>query len=233
MQVPLQPVLTLAKESNSSVMPTFQAIIGHAIRKTYDVGQQEVVCYTPTDLRQMFGIQSGGNGSSSISVPYPAEYDSLDIHERAMRLRADMRAQLQPANFYATITGVMGNLKPLADMPYPIDVIAPRAVDAGRARDTESYTYGISYGGKISFGEQVDPYVTSIIGYTGTYSYPIWVVASELNGVLNIMLLQNYESDELAKAIFDELSALFPQTCYTDKGYADIDELHISDLKHI
>ena len=45
--VPLEPLLTLAKESGSSVVPTLQAIVGHAIHKTYDVGEKDVVGYTP------------------------------------------------------------------------------------------------------------------------------------------------------------------------------------------
>lgn len=231
--VPLQPMLALAKESKSSVVPTLEAVIGHAIRKTYEVGEKEIVVYTTTDLRQVFNVPTGGNGAVAFSLPYTAEYDSYDIHERAMRLRNDMKVQLQPANFYAAVATAVERLKPVTSMPVPIDMIAPRAVVAGREQDRKSYTYGISYGGKVSFGEQLDPFVTSIIGYTGTYSYPLWIVANELNGVIRLVLLQNYESDALAKAIFNELAELIPEASYVDTGHVNIDELHLSDLRHI
>lgn len=231
--VPLEPVLALAKESKSSVVPTLEAIVGHAIRQAYEVGEKEVVAYTPANLRQIFGVATGGNGSAAFPVPYPAEYDGYDIHERARRLRDDMKVQMQPANAYATIAATMENLKPAQSYPAPIEMIAPKVVAAGRDKDRKNYTYGLSYGGKISFGEQIDPFIASIVGYTGSYSYPLWIVANELNGVIQLVLLQNYESDELARAIFQELSGHFPQTAYVDMGYVDIDELHLSELRHI
>ena len=101
--VPLAPLLAFARESGSSVVPALNAVIGRAIRQRYDVGQKEIVCYTPKDLRPVFHFETGGNGAIPFSLPYTAETDRLSAGERARRLREEMMVQTRPANLYATV----------------------------------------------------------------------------------------------------------------------------------
>ena len=70
--VPIAPLLVFARESGSSVVPALNAVIGRAIRQRYDVGQKEIVCYTPKDLRPVFHFETGGNGAIPFSLPYTA-----------------------------------------------------------------------------------------------------------------------------------------------------------------
>ncbi len=68
--VPLAPLLAFARENGSSVVPVLSAVVGRAIRQRYDVGQKEIVCYTPKDLRPVFHFETGGNGAIPFSLPY-------------------------------------------------------------------------------------------------------------------------------------------------------------------
>ena len=101
--VPLAPLLVFARESGSSVVPALNAVIGRAIRQRYDVGQKEIVCYTPKDLRPVFHFETGGNGAIPFSLPYTAETDRLSAGERARRLREEMMVQTRPENLYSTV----------------------------------------------------------------------------------------------------------------------------------
>ena len=59
--VPLAPLLALSRGSESSVVPTIEAFIGRAIRKTYEVGEKVIIGYTPVDLRPIFHFKTSGN----------------------------------------------------------------------------------------------------------------------------------------------------------------------------
>ena len=94
--LPLKPILAFARENGSSVIPALNAVIGRAIRQCYDVGQKEIVCYVPTDLRPIFHFESGGNGAIPFSLPYTTEIDSMPVGERARHLRTEMKVQTRP-----------------------------------------------------------------------------------------------------------------------------------------
>ena len=68
--VSIAPLLAFARENGSSVVPALSAVVGRAIRQRYDVGQKEIVCYTPKDLRPVFHFETGGNGAIPFSLPY-------------------------------------------------------------------------------------------------------------------------------------------------------------------
>jgi len=69
--IPLEALLSLARASHSTVVPTLQAIFGQVISSLYGVRDNEnIVCYTPVDLRPVFDVESGGNASSAFAIPY-------------------------------------------------------------------------------------------------------------------------------------------------------------------
>ena len=99
--------------------------------------------------------------------------------------------------------------------------------------DRASYTYGLSYAGKVRFDEAVDPYVASVTACAGSYSYPLWIMACEFHGTLRMILTQSYESIRLAKNICKELSLEIPGMNFTDRGYHAFDEFHWTKLRRI
>ena len=219
----LKPILAFARENGSSVVPALNAIIGRVIRQCYDVGQKEIVCYVPIDLRRVFHFESGGNGAIPFSLPYTAETDRLPVGERARRLRMELNVQIRPENLYATVARQRSDFDPVFSSQLPVQQTSSWAVKNGRKIDSAINTYGISYVGHLDFGDAIAQQVQTVGVSAGSYSYPLWIVACEYKGIIRMRLVQSFESDRLATAIHQELIALFPGTTYTDRGWHDFD----------
>ena len=240
--LPLAPILAFARENGSSVVPALNAVIGRAIRQCYDVGQKEIVCYVPTDLRPVFHFETGGNGAIPFSLPYTAETDRLPIGERARRLRTELNVQVRPANLYATVARLRADFDQIFAAPLPIRQTSPQVVKSGRQKDSAFCTYGISYAGHLDFfdeqsgkaerGDSIAQQVKTVGVSAGSYSYPLWIVACEYKGVIRMRLVQAFKSDRLATAIHQELAALFPGTTYTDRGRHDFDSFPLRSVPH-
>ena len=228
--LPLAPILAFARENGSSVVPALNAVIGRAIHQCYDVGQKEIVCYVPTDLRPVFHFESGGNGAIPFSLPYTAETDRLPVGERARRLRTELNVQIRPANLYATVAQQWVDFDKFFSAPMPIRLTSPQVVKNGRKKDSAINTYGISYAGHLDFGDVIAQQVKTVGVSAGSYSYPLWIVACEYKGIIRMRLVQSFKSDRLATAIHQELTALFPGTTYTDRGCHDFDSFPLSSV---
>ena len=228
--LPLAPILAFARENGSSVVPALNAVIGRAIHQCYDVGQKEIVCYVPTDLRPVFHFESGGNGAIPFSLPYTAETDRLPVGERARRLRTELNVQIRPANLYATVAQLRVDFDKIFSAPMPIRLTSPQVVKNGRKKDSAINTYGISYAGHLDFGDVIAQQVKTVGVSAGSYSYPLWIVACEYKGIIRMRLVQSFKSDRLATAIHQELTALFPGTTYTDRGCHDFDSFPLSSV---
>ena len=228
--LPLAPILAFARENGSSVVPVLNAVIGRAIHQCYNVGQKEIVCYVPTDLRPVFHFESGGNGAIPFSLPYTAETDRLPVGERARRLRTELNVQIRPANLYATVAQLRVDFDKIFSAPMPIRLTSPQVVKNGRKKDSAINTYGISYAGHLDFGDVIAQQVKTVGVSAGSYSYPLWIVACEYKGIIRMRLVQSFKSDRLATAIHQELTALFPGTTYTDRGCHDFDSFPLSSV---
>ena len=233
--VPIAPLLVFARESGSSVVPALNAVIGRAIRQRYDVGQKEIVCYTPKDLRPVFHFETGGNGAIPFSLPYTAETDRLSAGERARRLREEMMVQTRPENLYSTVAQLRADFDQIFAAPMPVTKVSPMVVKSGRQKDSAFCTYGISYAGHLDFsdhqgGDAIARQVQTVRVSAGSYSYPLWIIACEYKGILRMRLVQSFESDRLATVIHQELAALFPGTAYTDRGHHDFDSFPLGSV---
>ena len=142
--LPLAPILAFARENGSSVVPALNAVIGRAIHQCYDVGQKEIVCYVPTDLRPVFHFESGGNGAIPFSLPYTAETDRLPVGERARRLRTELNVQTRPENLYATVAQQWSDYDQIFSSPLPVRQMSPSIIKNGRKKDSANNTYGTS-----------------------------------------------------------------------------------------
>jgi hypothetical protein len=233
--VPIAPLLVFARESGSSVVPALNAVIGRAIRQRYDVGQKEIVCYTPKDLRPVFHFETGGNGAIPFSLPYTAETDRLSAGERARRLREEMMVQTRPENLYSTVAQGRADYDQIFAAPLPVTKVSPMVVKSRRQNDSAFCTYGISYAGHLDFsdhqgGDAIARQVQTVRVSAGSYSYPLWIIACEYKGILRMRIVQSFESDRLATVIHQELAALFPGTAYTDRGHHDFDSFPLGSV---
>lgn len=231
--VPIEPLLALSRSCKSSVVPTLHAFIGRAIRKTYDVGEKDVIGYTPVDLRPIFHFETSGNASSNFPIPYSEELDSHDLSERAKVLRDLLDVQIRPENLYERVRSTWDRSVPFTNTHLPAGIKSKVVVRAGRKTDTAIYTYGISYAGKVRFGDEIDPHVTSLTACAGSFSYPLWILACEFGGTLRLVFTQAYESDTLVRNICQEIASEIPGTTFSDWGHHEFDELHLRHLQHL
>ena len=232
--VPLASLLAVSSRNESSVVPVLETIIGNAIRRKYDVGDKLIIGYTPVDMRQIFGLKTGGNGSTAVSVPYPPVMDKFDLGKRFMLMRSILDLQIQPENIYAGQKNLTEIYNKVCSQPYPIEIIVP-AVKKNRPRAgaMTPYTYGISYPGKVRFQEPVEPIVNSVVSSVSAASFPLMIVASEYNWTIRIMVTQLFDSDETAKVIFNEIANLIPGTAFIDRGIKNYDRLDLELLEHM
>jgi hypothetical protein len=55
----------------------------------------------------------------------------------------------------------------------------------------------------------------------------------EFGGTIRLIFTQAFDSDRLARAIYDELQKVFPGTEFKDKGSHAFDEFLISEVPHL
>ena len=196
-------------------------------------GDKIIIGYTPVDLRPIFNFKTSGNASSNFPIPYSKALDRYELTERAMFLRSMLDVQIQPENLYQRVKSVWDRLKPFTEKPLPTGLKTKVAVQSGRKTDTGIYTYGISYAGKVRFGDEIDPYVTSVTACAGSYSYPVWILACEFGGTLRLVFTQSYESDALVRNICREMAEEIPGTTFKDWGHHRFDEFLLTDIQHL
>lgn len=230
--VPLAPLLSVSKRSESSVVPTLQALIARALHTLYDVGEKTIVAYTSIDTRRLFGLESGGNAANHFLVPYMAKLDRYDLSKRAMVLRGALDLQTLPENIATEIASNMAGVAEGEATPYPVEAITA-AIEESVLRDSNtSYTYAISYPGKVSLPVEVEPYVDEVRTSVSAYTLPFSIEACEYKGTIRMVFTQNFADEGVVRAIWQEIARVVPGTDFVDKGERTYDELRLEDLDH-
>ncbi|MBP3892967.1 MAG: hypothetical protein J6D34_02880 [Atopobiaceae bacterium] len=230
--IPLEPLLALSKKSESSIVPTLQAMIGRALRTTFDVGEKTIVAYTSIDTRRVFGLESGGNAATHFLVPYVAKLDRCDLPKRAMVLRGALDLQTLPENLATEIAHNMAGVVEGEKTPYPIEAITA-AVEASVLEDSNSsYTYAISYPGKVSLPAEVEPYVDEVRTSVSAYTLPFSIEACEYRGTIRMVFTQNFADDGPVRAIAQEIAHMVPGATFVDRGERFYDKLRLEILEH-
>jgi hypothetical protein len=197
------------------------------------VGEKIITGYTPIDLRPVFHFENSGNSSSNFPIPYTEKMDRYALNERSMYLRSILDIQSQPENLYVKVKYAKDAIMAVAGKSLPLRLKARIITDGGRKMDREIYTYGISYAGKVRFGEEIDPHVVSVTACAGSYSYPLWILACEFGGIIRLVLTQSYESKTLARNICKEMAGYIPDINFIDWGHHAFDEFHLKDLRRL
>ncbi len=230
--VPLAPLLSLSKRSDSSVVPTLQALIGRALHATFDVGEQTIVAYTSIDTRRVFGLESGGNAATHFVVPYVAKLDRYDLPMRAMVLRGALDLQTLPENIATEIAQNMAGVAEGEESPYSVEAITAAIEQSVIENSNASYTYAISYPGKVSLPAEVEPFVDEVRTSVSAYMLPFSIEACEYKGTVRMVFTQNFEDSGPVRAIYEEIARAVPGTTFVNRGTRTYDELRLEDLEH-
>ena len=178
--VPLAPLLSASKCSESSIVPVLETMIGNAIRRNYNVGDKTIIGYTPVDMRSVFRVKTGSNDSTTVAIPYRPVMDKYDLSKRYMFMRSILDIQIQPENINIGLLDLTEKYRKVDSQPYPIESIVPVVKKKSvRVGGMTPYTYGLLYPGKISFPNQVEPFVDSIAISVSGCSSPLMIEACE------------------------------------------------------
>ena len=231
--VPLKPLLAISKSNESSIVPLLEAIIGKTLREKYAVGEKTILAYTPVDMRSIFGKDSNTNASSNVSLAYRKELDRYELGKRSMFLRSIMDLQIQPENIVEGLRSKMGAYRMADSQPYPIEMIVPQITKMMAADENkETHTYGLSYLGKITLTEKMKAMIDTIKLSVSAYSFPFMIEACEYKGMINMTISQLFDSDEVARAIFEKIRELIPETEFSDRGLRIYERLDLQKLEH-
>lgn len=211
-----------------------RTIIGNAIRRNYGVGDKLIIAYTPVDMRIVFDVKTGSNGSTAVSVPYPPALDKYDFGRRFMLMRSILDLQIQQENIAVGLMNIAAVFSRVNSQPYPIEVIVPAVKkNSPRIGAMTPYTYGMSYPGKIRFHEAVEPFVKSAVVSVSAFSFPLMIAACEYKGIIRMMVTRLFDSDERAKIIYEEIAGLIPGTEFIDRGIKIYDRLDLEALENV
>ena len=230
--IPLVPLLALSKQSDSSVVPTLQALIGHALRRYFDVGDETIVAYTSIDTRRLFGLETGGNGATHFSVPYVAKLDDYDLAERATILRGALDLQTLPENIATEISRNMAEVAQGEATPYSVEQITTATADSVFKSSNAIYSYAISYPGKVSLPHEVEPFVDEVRTSVSAFNLPFSIEACEYRGTIRMMFTQVFEDAGPVQAISEQIARVVPGTEFVDRGTHRYDEMRLEDLDH-
>ena len=230
--VPLVPLLEISKRSESSVVPTLQALIGRALHAHFDVGAKTIVTYTSIDTRRVFGFESGGNAATHFSVPYVAALDTYELSERAMVLRSALDVQTLPENIACEIARNMAEVAQGEATGYPIEDITAAAEARVFEGSNASYTYAISYPGKVTLPDVVESHVEEVRTSVAAYNLPFSIEACEYQGTIRMVFTQTFADDGAVRAIWEEIRREVVGTTFQDRGERSYDELRLEELDH-
>ncbi|WP_022767894.1 hypothetical protein [Butyrivibrio sp. NC2007] len=231
--LPIAPLLSLAKSYNSSVVPLLESMIGNAIRSNFEVGEKIIVGHTPVDMRRIFGIKTMSNGTTTAALPYGPMMDKLAPEDRAALLRKILKNQIQPENICGRLKTMLDEYLQMDSQPYSIEQIISGLQWIEKRNKTRSpYTYALSYMGKVHYSDEIDKYIEAVRGNTVVKTVPVMIVASENAGVLHLIITQMFEGDELVRSIYNELVSIIPETKYLDRGVRFFDKLDLEELEH-
>lgn len=172
------------------------------------------------------------NAATHFLVPYVARLNRYDLPKRAMVLRGALDLQTLPENIATEIAHNMADVAEGEEAPYPIEAITAAIEDSVLQNSNSIYTYAISYPGKVSLGDEVEPYVDEVRTSVSAYTLPFSIEACEYKGTIRMVFTQNYEDDGPVRAICKEIERVVPGTTFADKGVRMYDELRLEDLDH-
>jgi len=222
--LPMEGILSAGHGADATPLPVLYAVMGHAIRKAYDVPDDaDVSSLVPADTRRYFDTYTLRNAVLVHNIPYSARLDKMDFGMRATAIRAmvDLLSQRESVvhNLGIFRTAMAG----LANAPIPIQQKAQMVASSGS--DAMKATITLSYLGAYRLGKGVGENVESIHLYVPAYT-AMTMEANEYNGILSIDITRGAVDPEPVEVLCNEMRKLFGEANFEDLG-----NMHFCDLR--
>ena len=91
----------------------------------------------------------------------------------------------------------------------------------------------VKYGGNAMINEQLKQQVMEDIVLLWLIGVRVVLIeACEYRGTIRMIVTQIFESDEVARTIYEEIAGLIPGTVFTDRGNKIYDRLDLETIEH-
>ncbi len=229
----LSPMLAMSKRFETSPVPLMQALVGEAIHKVYDVGKRPVVAYTPIDLRGRIGLESGGNASTAVKVPYYPRMGEMDLEFRSSALRASLELQAQMENLRLYAAGTYNLVQGLQGKDVPPETIYAAMSGQITQGFRKGNTYLISYVGQTPVDEAIVSQVEAIRVYADPYNVPLSIDVVEHKGVMRLSFATFFDDTRVVEEIFERIRTSISWTHLLDRGMVREDSLDLGTLEQV
>lgn len=196
----IKELLDYSKKNGASVAPVLADMVSRTIEGLYEVGDAEVIGYMTANLRTHYHSESLENFSMSFPIPYYHSFRDMPLADRAKELKSLMTRQLQLENFDVRIAQHTDAAKAMYDMEGSF-IEKTRIFEEKMKAKKSVYTFCLTYVGKIDLPDSFLPYVTGINTFMPSFIVPFTISGTSLRDVLTLVVMQDFESDTLVKAL--------------------------------
>ncbi|MCR5734545.1 MAG: hypothetical protein K6G22_08075 [Lachnospiraceae bacterium] len=207
-KLPLSEFLKKTKEYGVSVAPLLMTLFADAMDELYDMKDESFVSMMPVSMRRFFNSNTLVNFSDGVLMVQDAPDRKKSLQERCLLLKQEMDKMLTKESFSRIIADkVAATDKSIekARAEYESGRTQPETVQAGSGQVKTvqmpklPFTMGISYAGKVTFGEQIDAMLESIATVAHASVYVILI--NTFGDVMTISYSQRHDRDDEVRSL--------------------------------
>jgi len=201
-------LLRVSKKAEASVLPVMIGLICRSLHHVYDVGSKTIVGTTGCDSRKFYNSRTPKNFAQAFPIAFAAkEMDmSLELQATCQRGMVDMYMQKETLDFNLADTYVY--FRDLDKTKF-LETIQDTALwDQRRAAGEGRSAYFLSYFGKFNVPGYALPFIKNVTGYVSGTRSPLTMTAIALGDIMNLTIIQNFDSDEFVEGLKKELASI-------------------------
>ncbi|MBQ7266484.1 MAG: hypothetical protein IJS61_10385 [Firmicutes bacterium] len=231
-EFPVEKVLSLAKENDTTPYPVLCSVYDEAVRQAYGCDDALICLAAPFDMRERIGINTLWNGFTLQSVGLDKNIASLPLKEKCAVLRGQIDNIMDPVNLLSNALWEKGLVDQVYSYPYasPEGEMARTMV---RNMIIGSNTCFFSYMGRVRIPEGIEKHIIETRHHFVSYFSSVFAVGASVGKTMRISMNQVFESDRLASSIVNVFSKLDIDAKLIDNNGVIGDRLDISKLKRI
>lgn len=193
--------LELTHRLGGTPVTVMTAVIGMAMHRIYDMGNDVMTPNVPVDLRPMLKSRAQSNFTTNVTLPYPPEYVDMPLEEQVSKLKEMLKLQTKPENLLTGLGPFERFLSEVMQVPLndkkALDDLHSAMAEGSKA----STTFLLTNVGAFKVPEGMKPYVLDFDGIAPNLEYsPVYALMS-MGDHGRLLICQNFDSLELPDEI--------------------------------
>lgn len=229
---PIAPILAYAKRADTTPVPFLDVLIVKALENTYAVGEQTVLGMSAVDYRVIFKDQAANNAAGAVYLPFFHPMAKWDQEMQMTALRARIDLSIQPRNLTVSINSFVSRAEGFKAIPLPVQAV-PKIISSKIHSAKKNVSFSISYVGGVRFPADLQKHIDNLAVYYPPFFMPLYFMAVENNGILNITCTQNFESETFGEELFKLIKKEIPAAKFTKGQVKQFDGFRIAKAQVI